>query len=71
MPSIQSRRRFLTKVALAGTMGLGGAAAVALGGGRKSLAAEPPPTTSGSTCGASSIRRIPCCSTPSECTSSA
>ncbi len=39
----QSRRRFLTNVALAGAAGVGGVGAAGLGGGRKSLAAEPPP----------------------------
>jgi NitT/TauT family transport system substrate-binding protein len=43
MPSIQSRRRFLTKVALAGTMGLGGAGALI--GGTPVRADEGPPET--------------------------
>ena len=42
-PIAQSRRRFLTDVALAGAAGLGGAGVAGLGRSRKSLAAEPPP----------------------------
>jgi NitT/TauT family transport system substrate-binding protein len=44
MPIVQSRRRFLANVAVAGAAGLGGIGA-ALDGGRKSFAAEPPPET--------------------------
>jgi hypothetical protein len=43
MSIVQSRRRFVTNLALAGAAGLGGVGAVALGGGRTSFAAEPPP----------------------------
>src|SRR5690348_14223945 len=43
MPVVQSRRRFLTDIALTGAAGLGGVAAVGLGTGKESLAAEPAP----------------------------
>jgi NitT/TauT family transport system substrate-binding protein len=45
MPIVQSRRRFLTDVALTGAAGLGVAGVAGLGSDRKSLAAEPPPET--------------------------
>jgi NitT/TauT family transport system substrate-binding protein len=43
MPIVQSRRRLLTNLALAGAAGLGGVGAAGLGRGRASLAAEPAP----------------------------
>jgi NitT/TauT family transport system substrate-binding protein len=43
MPIVQSRRRLLTHLGVAGVAGLGGIHAAGLGGGARSLAAEPPP----------------------------
>ena len=43
MATVQSRRRFVTNAAVAGTAGLGGFGFVGLGAGGKSFAAEPPP----------------------------
>jgi NitT/TauT family transport system substrate-binding protein len=45
MPTVQSRRRFVTNLAFAGAAGLGGVGAAGLGSGIKSFAAEPPPET--------------------------
>ena len=45
MPIVQSRRRFMTNVALAGAAGFGGIGAAGLAGGGKSLAEPPPETT--------------------------
>jgi NitT/TauT family transport system substrate-binding protein len=42
---MQSRRRFVTNLALAGAAGLGGVGAAGFGSGIKMLAAEPPPET--------------------------
>ena len=43
MAIMQSRRRFVTNVALAGAAGFGALGAISRGGGGKSFAAEPPP----------------------------
>src|SRR5689334_6007435 len=43
MPIVQSRRRLLTNIAVAGATGFAGLGAAGLYGGRKSVAAEPPP----------------------------
>jgi NitT/TauT family transport system substrate-binding protein len=43
MPIVQSRRRFLTRLALGGAAGFGGMGAAGFGGAVQSRAAEPPP----------------------------
>lgn len=43
MPMMQSRRRFLSNVGLAGAAAVGAIGGAGFGGARKSLAAEPPP----------------------------
>ena len=43
MPIVQSRRRFLNHLGVAGVTGLGGVGAAGLGGEARSFAAEPPP----------------------------